>query len=553
MHKKIKTALLALCFVHLGVAQKSSEANVSEVSLYQNPKLVVGIVIDQMRYDYLTRFYKRFGEGGFKRLIEEGFNCKNNHFNYIPTYTGPGHASIYTGTTPENHGIISNNWYNKFEKKVVYCAEDPNVKAVGTNSPMEQMSPHRLKTTTLGDQNRLHTQMAGKTIGISIKDRGAILPAGHTANGAYWFRGKEEGRWVTSTYYRTDLPKWVRDFNAAGKVDSYVKVWNTLYPIDSYSESGPDLNGFEQSFEGKETATFPYNLKELKEQNGGYDIIKSSPYGNSLVADFAIAAIDGEALGMDSITDVLTVSFSSTDYVGHKFGVNSKEVEDTYLRLDKDLARFFQVLDAKVGVDAYTLFLTADHGAVQVPAYLKSVKIPAGYFDHESFEKAVNSYVLTAFGTASFIEKISNDQVFFDYKELEREKLDPEVLQKKIAHFILQYKQVDKVYTRSQLTSGTFTAGIAALVQKGFNQSRSGDVVYVLSPATIVYPKKGSTHGSGNSYDTHAPLLFYGKGIKKGSTVRKTFVTDIAPTMTSLLGIAFPNGCTGSVLSDVME
>lgn len=553
MHKKIKTALLALCFVHLGVAQKSSEANVSEVSLYQNPKLVVGIVIDQMRYDYLTRFYKRFGEGGFKRLIEEGFNCKNNHFNYIPTYTGPGHASIYTGTTPENHGIISNNWYNKFEKKVVYCAEDPNVKAVGTNSPMEQMSPHRLKTTTLGDQNRLHTQMAGKTIGISIKDRGAILPAGHTANGAYWFRGKEEGRWVTSTYYRTDLPKWVRDFNAAGKVDSYVKVWNTLYPIDSYSESGPDLNGFEQSFEGKETATFPYNLKELKEQNGGYDIIKSSPYGNSLVADFAIAAIDGEALGMDSITDVLTVSFSSTDYVGHKFGVNSKEVEDTYLRLDKDLARFFQVLDAKVGVDAYTLFLTADHGAVQVPAYLKSVKIPAGYFDHESFERAVNSYVLTAFGTASFIEKISNDQVFFDYKELEREKLDPEVLQKKIAHFILQYKQVDKVYTRSQLTSGTFTAGIAALVQKGFNQSRSGDVVYVLSPATIVYPKKGSTHGSGNSYDTHAPLLFYGKGIKKGSTVRKTFVTDIAPTMTSLLGIAFPNGCTGSVLSDVME
>ncbi len=553
MHKKIKTALLALCFVHLGVAQKTSEANVSEVSLYQNPKLVVGIVIDQMRYDYLTRFYKRFGEGGFKRLIEEGFNCKNNHFNYIPTYTGPGHASIYTGTTPENHGIISNNWYNKFEKKVVYCAEDPNVKAVGTNSPMEQMSPHRLKTTTLGDQNRLHTQMAGKTIGISIKDRGAILPAGHTANGAYWFRGKEEGRWVTSTYYRTDLPKWVRDFNAAGKVDSYVKVWNTLYPIDSYSESGPDLNGFEQSFEGKETPTFPYNLKELKEQNGGYDIIKSSPYGNSLVADFAIAAIDGEALGVDSITDVLTVSFSSTDYVGHKFGVNSKEVEDTYLRLDKDLARFFQVLDAKVGVDAYTLFLTADHGAVQVPAYLKSIKIPAGYFDHESFERAVNSYVLTVFGTASFIEKISNDQVFFDYKELEREKLDPEVLQKKIAHFILQYKQVDKVYTRSQLTSGTFTAGIAALVQKGFNQSRSGDVVYVLSPATIVYPKKGSTHGSGNSYDTHAPLLFYGKGIKKGSTVRKTFVTDIAPTMTSLLGIAFPNGCTGSVLYDVME
>ena len=553
MLQRISAILFILCFISTVGAQNPVNNSLKLQVLKQNPKLVVGVVVDQMRYDYLTRFYERFGEGGFKRLLNEGFNCKNNHFNYIPTYTGPGHASIYTGTTPSNHGIISNNWYNKFEKEVIYCAADPSVKAVGSTSEKERMSPHRMKTTSIADQNRLHTQMQGKTIGISIKDRGAILPAGHTANGAYWFRGKEEGQWITSTYYRNDLPKWVQDFNKSGKATSYLKEWKTLYPMDSYVASGPDENTFEQGFTGKATATFPYDLAKLKEGNGGYDIIKASPYGNSLVTDFAIAALEGERLGKDAITDFLTVSFSSTDYIGHNFGVNSKEIEDTYLRLDQDLARFLKALDKKVGQGAYTLFLTADHGAVQVPSYLKSVKIPAGYFDNDTFVKAVESYVATTFGTTSLIEKISNDQVFFDYKILAEKKVDAKMLQEGIAHFMIQYQQIDKVFTRAQLTSSTFTNGIGTLVQNGFNQKRSGDVVYVLDPATIVYPEKGSTHGSGNSYDTHAPLLFYGKGIKKGSTTNKTYIIDIAPTIASLLGIAFPNGTTGNVLSDVME
>ncbi|WP_299258113.1 alkaline phosphatase PafA [uncultured Aquimarina sp.] len=545
--------IFGLVLFSIECTSQQSQPSSGKETINVSPKLVVGMVVDQMRYDYLTRFYDRFGEGGFKRMLREGFNCKNNHFNYVPTYTGPGHASVFTGTTPQNHGIISNYWYDKFSKKGVYCASDPSVRAVGSDSELERMSPHRMKTTTVADQNRLHTQLKGKSIGIAIKDRGAILPAGHSANGAYWFRGKDEGKWITSTYYRNDLPNWVQQFNDSDKAESYLKVWNTLYDINSYIESGSDQNNFEKGFTGKETATFPYDLGALKDQNEGYDIIKGSAYGNSLTADFAIAAIDGEALGKDDITDFLTVSFSSTDYVGHNFGVNSKEIQDTYLRLDKDLERLFNALDSKIGKGNYTVFLTADHGAVHVPSYLQTVKIPSGYFKKDTLSTKVMAFVKERFKVDGLIEKIDNDQVFFAYDVLVKNNVSAQDLQKTIAHYILQYDQIDKVFTREQLLTGTYTEGIAALVQKGFNQKRSGDVVFVLNPATILYSRTGSTHGSGLNYDTHAPLLFMGKGIKQGSTTEKTTIPDIAPTISALLGITFPNGATGDVLPFVLK
>ncbi|MFI8379270.1 alkaline phosphatase PafA [Leeuwenhoekiella sp. NPDC079379] len=520
----------------------------------QKPKLVVGIVVDQMRYDYLTRFDKHYGSEGFKRLENEGFDCQNNHFNYVPTYTGPGHASVYTGTTPQNHGIISNNWYNKFEKKDVYCAEDTTVASVGTaNNSVGQMSPRRMKTTTVTDQNRMHTQMRGKTIGVAIKDRGSILPAGHTANGAYWFYGANEGRFVTSTYYMENLPNWVNEFNNKKKPESYMKVWDTYKPIKEYIESGSDLNDFEGGFRGKETATFPYDLKELGATNGGYDILKTTPYGNSLTTDFAIAAIDGEDLGKDADTDFLAVSYSCTDYVGHNFGVNSKEIQDTYIRLDLELARLFKALDQKVGKGNYTVFLTADHAAVNVPAYLTSLKIPSGYFKGSEFNKELSAFVAQKYGRDDLIENISNYQVFFSYEVLANENINAENLQKDIKHFALQYNAVDKVYTRAQMEQGAYESGIASLVQKGFNQKRSGDVFIVLDPGYLSGGGTGSSHGSAFSYDTHVPLLFYGNGINKGKTTQKTVIPDIAATISALLGIEFPNAVTGDVISEVLK
>lgn len=518
------------------------------------PKLVVGIIVDQMRYDYLTRFYNKYGEGGFKRLMNKGYNCKNNQLNYMPTHTAPGHASVYTGTTPKYHGIIANHWYDKELKEKVYCAGDNNVKSVGTNSSSGKMSPHRLKATTFADENRLFTQLRGKTIGISIKDRGAILPAGHTANAAYWFKGEDEGHWITSSFYMNTLPKWVANFNASNKAKSYLKEWNTLYNINTYTESGNDSNTYERGFKGKETPTLPYNLEALSKDNMGYSILKSTPYGNSLTADFAIEAIDGEQLGADNFTDVLTISFSSTDYIGHNFGVNSKEVEDTYIRLDLDIERLLKALDKKVGEGEYTVFLTADHGALDVFAYLQSLKIPAGYFESTTFKEKLDAFMMKQFKTDGLVENVSANQVFLNHKKIASLGLKLEDVQEAIVNEIISYKLIDKAYSATAMRNTSYTEGIEYLLQKGYNQKRSGDVLFALDPAVIsYYGITGSSHGAGYKYDTHVPLIFFGKGIKQGSTFNKTLSVDIAPTISALLGIAFPNAAIGEPLDFVLD
>ncbi|MBE9489073.1 MAG: alkaline phosphatase family protein [Bacteroidetes bacterium] len=555
--KKIISLLSLFILCSSCIAQNSAKSNFQEqndIIETTNPKLVVGIVVDQMRYDYLTRFYNKYGEGGFKRMINEGFNYKNNHFNYVPTYTGPGHASIYTGTTPKYHGIISNNWYDKVTKKTIYCAGDDSVKSIGTQTKDGQMSPKRMQTTTFADENRLFTQMRGKTIGISIKDRGAILSAGHTANAAYWFYGKNEGNWITSSFYMNELPKWVSDFNITEKAESYLKTWNTLYDINTYTESGSDLNTFEGGFEGKKTATFPYDLGVLSKQNSGYDILKATPYGNSLTTDFAIAALDGEQLGQDNFTDILTVSYSSTDYIGHNFGVNSKEVEDAYLRLDKDLERFFIALDAKVGKGNYTVFLTADHGAVNVPMYLKSVKIPSENIYSSTIKQKLYDFMVNTFNASGLIENVSNNQIYLNRDKLKELNLDLENVQKTIVNEIINYEIIDKAYTAVVMSSTEFTNGIEGFIQRGFNQKRSGDVIVVFNPPFVSYGKTGSMHGTAFNYDTHVPLLFFGKGINHGSSFTKTRVVDIAPTISALLGIAFPSGAIdGKPLLEVID
>ncbi len=535
-------------------AQKRSKSNTQNpTSIQTKPKLVVGIVVDQMRYDYVTRFWDHFGDGGFKRLANEGFTCKNNHFNYTPTYTGPGHASVYTGATPSMHGIIGNDWYDKESGKSVYCAGDEAYASVGTLTNAGKMSPHRMNTTTITDELRLHTQMRGKVIAVSLKDRGAVLPGGHTANGAYWLQGGDEGNWITSTYYMQELPKWVKDFNASNIVEDYKKPWNTFKDIASYLESGTDESPYEGKFNGETTTAFPHDLPLLWDANGKFSLLKSTPYGNSITTDFALAALDGEDLGEDAITDFLAVSFSSTDYVGHMYGVDSKEVQDTYIRLDRDLERFLKALDKKVGEGEYTVFLTSDHGANEVPAYLIDQKIPAGYIQSSEMLKKLNEFVGYTFGTKDLIRNISNNQIFLDHGVIKGLDLNLETVQVTIANELLGYDGVERTYTANQMWQNEYTKGIPNILQNGYNQKRSGDVLMVLKPSTVQYSITGSTHGSAFSYDTHVPLFFFGKGIKRGSTVVKTEIPDIAPTIASLLGIAFPNGATGQPIIEVLE
>ena len=542
-------------FLFLGIfscknsPEYSSSNNLDIIT--SKPKLVVGVVVDQMRFDYLNRFKKKYSANGFLRLIKQGYSCNNHHFNFIPTYTAPGHASIFTGTTPSVHGIIGNSWYDKASNSTVYCTTDKAYIPVGAAAKYGQASPRNMKVTTLADQNRLFTQMNGKTIGVSIKDRGAVFPSGHTANGAYWFEGLNEGKWMTSTYYMDALPQWVKDFNTPSNIASYLKPWNTLYDISLYEESGSDLSDYEQGFNGKSTSEFPYDLKALMELNEGYDIIKSTPFGNTMITDFALSAIEAESLGVDDYTDFLTVSYSSTDYIGHNFGINSVELQDTYLRLDLEVERLLNYLDAKVGAGNYTLFLTSDHGAVDVPSFLTDVHIPSGYVPKNSFASLYTN-LKKKYGVSDLIMKISNDQVFLNQERITALKVNLEDVQKFVVNEIISYPHIKKAYTATTMQTRYFKEGVEKMLQNGYHQKLSGDVLFTLESGVISYDSKGTTHGSGYNYDTHVPLLFYGNGIQPGKTYKRTNVTDIAPTISALLGIALPSGATGTVIEEVI-
>lgn len=521
----------------------------------QKPKLVVGIVIDQMRYDYLDRYWNKFGENGFKKLINNGFNCKNAHFNYMPTYTAPGHASIYTGTTPENHGIIGNTWYNKESGKYFYCTEDTTVNTIGSSTKNGLMSPKNMISTTITDELKLSTNFKGKVIGVSLKDRGAILPAGHKANGAYWFDGGNEGKWISSTYYSTELPKWVEEVNKTNSADKYLnKPWNTLLPIGEYVESINDNNHYEGAFIGEENPIFPHNLPALRDSNANYSLIKSTPFGNTILKEMAIAAIKGEELGKDDVTDFLAISFSSPDYIGHQFGPMSIEVEDTYLRLDIELAELFSLLESKFEKEEVLIFLTADHGAVNVPQYLIDNNIPAGYFDMKSVAVELKEKCNYKFKVDSLIRNISNAQVFLDYNRISKYNLNQTEIENTIAAWLLDYNGVAQTLTRTSLENAKHAEGILSIIQNGFNQNRSGDVLFTLKSGWIMAGyTTGTTHGSPYQYDTHVPLIWYGMGIPKGETKSRVVIPDISATLAVLLNIQAPSACTGSPIKEIVK
>jgi len=532
---------------------------VSVLAQNEQPKLVVGIVVDQMRYDYLTRFYNKYGENGFKRMMREGFNCKNNHFNYIPTKTGPGHASIFTGTTPKYHGIIGNDWYDKDLKRKVNCVEDNAIEPLGTLSKDGKKSPVQMLVSTFADENRLFTQMKGKTIGISLKHRGAILPAGHSANAAYWWDYDHDGtgNWISSTFYMKSLPKWVNEFNESGIAKSYFKTWDTLYDIDSYEESGTDSNTYERIFKGETRSKFPHELDKLRSQNEGFKIIANSPFGNSITTDFTIKAIEEEQLGKDSITDVLTVSYSSTDKVGHDFGPNSIEIEDTYLRLDLELVRLFNALDNMVGKGEYTVFLTADHGAPHVPSYLEDLKIPSGLFDLDAMLKDVNNDLYKKYKVSGLVLSRLNNQIFINHQKIEENNIDIQELKSVVSRKLLSYKLISNVFMTSPINEFPESSGYQeALLFNGHHQKRSGEILFVFNPEVFKdtpWNRTGTDHYSGYNYDTHVPLLFFGKGIEHGETFKRTSATDIAPTISALLGISFPNASIGEPLEFVFD
>ena len=517
------------------------------------PKLVVGITVDQMKQEYLYRFWDRYGDDGFKKIINEGHMFVDAHYSYRPTYTAPGHASIYTGTTPAVHGIVGNDWYDKEIEKRVYCVQDDSVTTVGSESAAGKMSPHRMISSTISDEIKLSTGMNGKAIGISIKDRGAILPAGHSADAAYWYDASFGG-WVTSSYYMDELPMWLQTHNQQGLADTYLKQdWETLYPIETYTKSLPDNNPFEQVFRSEDTPTFPHELSKIFEKIG-YGVLPRTPFGNSFVQKMAQTTIIAENLGGDEHTDILAVSFSSTDYVGHQFGPRSIELEDTYLRLDQEIAELVAFLDSRIGNDNYVLFLTADHGAAETPLYLQNFNIPAGYFNIEKYKNGIKNHLDSIYGEGPWFKNLSNDQIFLNHEYLADKGASEHEITQALINYSMRFEGISNVITHQDLLNGSHEhLPSLHLAQRGYNQRRSGDIFIIMEPGWMTYIRQGTTHGSSYSYDTHVPMLWYGGPIKAGKTYRRANIIDIAPTLSAMLRVTLPNGTAGRILAEVIK
>jgi len=550
MTKKLIPFFLLFFIITSLSAQKQKATSYHETVLPDKPKLVVGIVVDQMRYDFLYRYSEKYTAGGFKRLMNQGFNCRNNHYDYAPTVTAAGHAAIFTGSIPAINGMIGNEWFNQKTGKSVYCVEDTAVKTVGSDSKAGLMSPKNLLVSTITDQLRIANNFESKTIGIALKDRGSILPAGHTANAAYWFDSKN-GAWITSTFYMTELPQWAKDFNASKMPQKYMaKGWETLLPMDQYTESTADNQIYESKLSGEKIPSFPHELAAQAGVNL-LEVIRTTPFGNTLTKDFALAAIKNENLGKSPKTDFLTVSFSSTDYVGHSFGPNSVEAEDTYLRLDRDIEEILTTLDNTLGKNNYLVFLSADHGVADVPGFWQSQKLPTGILDRSGAITEVKTALKTAFGEGEFIRAEDNYQLYLNNILLQEKKLTYAQIHAVVRETMLKRDDVSDVIDLHNLTNSTLPDYQLNFVKNGLNPRRSGDIMFVLNPSWFIGYKTGTTHGTLYRYDTHVPLLFYGWKVKVGETTLRTNISDIAPTIADFLDILEPNGSIGNVISGV--
>lgn len=528
--KKIWLCLFILIFQTNSFAQKIGR-----------PKLVVGIVIDQMRWDYLYRYYERYSNDGFKRLMHEGYNCQNTFLNYIPSYTAPGHASIYTGSVPALHGIVGNDWME--QNKTQYCTSDTTIQSIGGSQKTGKMSPIALKSSTIGDELRLANNFRSRVFGIALKDRGAIFPAGHSANAAFWF-DDSSGHFISSSYYLQQLPNWLLRFNNKRWADSaLVKDWQTLYPIASYRQSISDNNNFEHLQKGETYPTFPHKVSV-----GNYKQIRSLPAGNSLSFKLAKALIRGEQLGKATDCDLLCLSLSATDYIGHSYAPNSVEIEDTYLRLDQDIASFLNFLDQEIGVGNYTIFLTADHGAAHNANYLQTKKIPAGTLSETKIQKELQAHLKKKFNCDSLVATVMNYQIFLNEKIIKQKNLSLKKIKQSAILFCKNYDGIAQAIDWKNAVQEPIPASLKTAIINGYYPQRCGHIVLLFQAAHYSDGAKGTTHGTWNPYDTHIPLLWYGWGIPQGEDFKHYEVTDIATTLAALLHIQMPNSAIGKVI-----
>ncbi len=513
----------------------------------EKPKLVVGIVIEQMRTDQIFRYRDQLAEGGFSRLTDGGTFCRNAGYQYPVNETAVGHATISTGAFPAFHGIIARSWYDGLRDEVVYCVEDENMYTVEGPYPAGRFSPGKLLAGTFADELRISGSFRSRVIGIAADHSAAILSAGHTANAAYWYDG-ESGKWLTSSYYADSLPDWVRGFNEKNLAASYLdRIWKPLpLPVECPGHLYKDPDN-ETGIKGRNA--FPYDLGKLSTGRKGYrdySLLMSTPFGNTLTLDFAIATVINEELGSDRHTDYLAIGLNATGEINRLFGAGSPEALDAFLRMDRELAHFFGFLDQEVGLENTLIFLTADSGASYGHGWLNKLGIPAGEFNQDAAVSLLSSYLNIVYGKGTWVKYYHARQIYLNRELIEDSNLDLEDFQERVAMFMIQFEGISNAATAYSLQSGEFTKGILSEMQNGFHQKRSGDVIISLSPGW--YEKDPSY-----SPEDHVPLIWYGWKIKRKVINRLVSMTDIAPTLCTFLNIAFPNTASGEVILEILE
>ncbi len=519
----------------------------------EKPKLIVVMVVDQMRYDFIHRYWDKFGEDGIRKLVGSGTFCKNAYYNYLVNETAVGHATISTGALPSHHGIISNHWYNNLRNEVVYCVQDEKARTVGGSYESGRFSPHYMLASTIGDEIHLSTNFRSKVIGLALDNNAAILSAGHSADYAFWY-DNETGNWVSSSYYVDSLPSWVREFNDKKLPESYLsRVWETLLPIGSYTESGSDTSVFEPGLKGR--SIFPYDLDKLSStgrEQRDYGFLKYTPFGNVLTGDFATVVILNEELGQDDYTDYLSIGFSSNEYIGKYFGSNSVEVQDAMLRLDREIAHFLRFIDQYVGIQNTLIILTSDHGLAYTPAYLSASKIPAGDFNPYSSLTLLGSYLNAVYGKGDWVKYYYAQQIYLNHELIETSGISYQEIQERAAQFLIQFEGVSNAVTSYTLQTSNFSEGIFQKMQNGYHQKRSGDVIINLAPGWIE-KMNGDSYHSSYLGDNHVPLIWYGWKVKRSNVTRPVRMTDIAPTISYFLDIERPNSSTGDIILELVN
>lgn len=519
----------------------------------EKPKLVVGIVISEMRYDYLNRYWENFGENGFKKLFSTGTVFKNAHHDYLLAESGPGYASIATGAYPDVHGVVSNYWYEELKDKVNSCIEDDKARTIGGSYESGKYTPSKLLAVTTSDQLRISNNFQSKVISVSLDPVASVISSGHTANAAYWY-DDNNGKWITSSFYVDSLPQWVNELNSKDLGRTYLsRTWETLLPMEKYTPRLKNGNGNGHGLAGKNS--FPYdleNLSTIKKKQIDYSLLKSTPFGNTYTKDIAVSAIVNEQLGNDEITDWLTVGFSASSYVGRNFLSWSVEMEDTYLRLDEDIAHLLTFLDEQVGLKNVLIYLTAENGIANEPSYLLEHRLPSGYFNYNSALSLLRTYLNIIYGTGDWIKFYYSQQIYLNRKLIDDSRLSHDEFQNRVARFMVQFEGVSNTLTAENLMQNNYTHGVFEKMQKSYNQKRSGDIILGLTPGWV---EKGPdrTDASSFRYDTHVPLIFY--GWKTGRTVvsRNVSVTSITPTISVLLNISRPASAQGEVLMEMVK